>query len=65
MKIVVNGEAHVVQNETLAEVLIALGHGDAKVATAVDEEFCPASMRVTVLIKEGDRIEIVAPKQRA
>jgi sulfur carrier protein len=63
MKIIVNGETHDVQSQTLEEILIALGHGNGKVATAVNEEFCPASLRSTVLIKEGDRIEIVAPRQ--
>lgn len=63
MKIVINGKTHDVQSQTLEEVLIALGHRDAKVATAVNEEFCPTSLRATVLIKEGDRIEIVAPRQ--
>ncbi len=36
MKIMVNGEAQQMQGRTLADLLIELGHGDAKLATAVN-----------------------------
>ncbi len=63
MKIVVNGAATEVQATSLEEILDELGHGGAKVATAVNEDFVPAALRDSTEILEGDRIEIVAPRQ--
>ena len=37
--------------------------GEAKVATALNGEFVPARARAATPLKEGDRIEIVAPRQ--
>jgi sulfur carrier protein len=62
MQITVNGTATEVQAQTLADVLDELGYGDAKVATAVNESFVPATARDAPL-SPGDRIEIVAPRQ--
>ncbi|GAA6210008.1 sulfur carrier protein ThiS [Cognatishimia sp. WU-CL00825] len=63
MKIMVNGEKHEVEATSLAAILVELGHGGAKVATAVNEDFVPATLRETTEIKDGDRVEIVAPRQ--
>jgi sulfur carrier protein len=63
MKIIVNGEKTEVQSATLAAVLDELGHGGAKVATAVNEDFVPASLRASTNLDAGDRVEIVAPRQ--
>lgn len=63
MKIVVNGAQAEVQATSLTAILDELGHGGAKVATAVNEEFVPATLRDSTEIAEGDRIEIVAPRQ--
>ncbi len=63
MKIVVNGEAIEFQGKTLADLLNTLGHGDAKVATAVNEAFVAAEKRGCHVLEPGDRIEIVAPRQ--
>lgn len=63
MKITVNGEQTEVQGATLAAVLDELGHGGAKVATAVNEQFVPSSGREGHAIAAGDRVEIVAPRQ--
>lgn len=63
MKIVVNGEKVEVVATTLDAILVELGHGDAKVATALNEEFVPATMRAETAIEAGDRLEIVAPRQ--
>ena len=62
MQIMVNGTATEVQGETLASVLGELGYGDAKIATAVNGDFVPASAR-DVRLTPGDRVEIVAPRQ--
>lgn len=62
MNITINGTATDVRSDTLAAVLGELGYGDAKVATAVNEAFVPASAR-DVALSPGDRVEIVAPRQ--
>ena len=63
MKIVVNGEAREVAETTLDKALEALGYGDAKVATAVNEAFVPVALRSGHVLNDGDRVEIVAPRQ--
>ena len=63
MKLVVNGEPQEVPAATLADALQSLDLAEAKVATALNGEFVPARARAATLVKEGDRIEIVAPRQ--
>ncbi|WP_375263345.1 sulfur carrier protein ThiS [Palleronia sp.] len=63
MKIMINGTATEVRAETLGAVLGELGYGDAKVATAVNESFVPATAREQTALSPGDRVEIVAPRQ--
>jgi sulfur carrier protein len=63
VKLVVNGEAQEVPAATLAEALHSLDYGEAKVATALNGAFVPARARETTPLKDGDRIEIVAPRQ--
>ncbi len=62
MKIMINGTETEVRAGTLSTILDELGYGDAKVATAVNEAFVPASAR-DVALYPGDRVEIVAPRQ--
>lgn len=62
MNITINGTTTEVSSDTLAAVLDELGYGGAKVATAVNEAFVPASAR-DVALCPGDRVEIVAPRQ--
>jgi sulfur carrier protein len=63
VNILVNGEARNVEAATLAEILHALDFAEAKVATALNGEFVPARARSATPVKDGDRIEIVAPRQ--
>lgn len=63
MTIVLNGEKVETQSALLNEVLAELGYGDAKVATAINEEFVPETMRGDVVLGDGDRLEILAPMQ--
>ena len=63
MKLLVNGETRDIDASTLAGALAALDYADAKVATAVNGEFVPARLRAGVRLAEGDRIEVVAPRQ--
>ena len=63
MKIVLNGEVFESGAVTLADLLAELGQGEAKVATAVNEDFVPAARRAAHALHEGDRVEIVTPRQ--
>ena len=63
MRLVVNGEPQDVPAATLAEAVQSLDFGEAKVATALNGEFVPAPARALTPVKDGDRIEIVAPRQ--
>lgn len=63
MTIVLNGENIEIQATSLNEVLAELGYNDAKVATAINEEFVPETMRGDVVLSDGDRLEILAPMQ--
>ena len=63
MKIIVNGAELELGAATLAEALAALDYGDAVVATALNGHFVAARARALTELSEGDRIEIVAPRQ--
>ena len=63
MQVIVNGAPQEVAAATLAKTLVALGYADAIVATALNGEFVPKRKRAETLLSEGDRIEIVAPRQ--
>jgi sulfur carrier protein len=63
MTLIVNGERREVAAGTLAEALQALEYGEAKVATALNGKFVSARARGATQVKEGDRIEILAPRQ--
>jgi sulfur carrier protein len=63
MRILVNGDQHEVELETLALALDALGYGGKKIATAVNGRFVAAAARPAVKLADGDRVEVVAPMQ--
>ncbi|MDY8110196.1 sulfur carrier protein ThiS [Fulvimarina sp. 2208YS6-2-32] len=63
MKIMVNGEPREIAAATLKDAVSELGYGEAKVATAVNESFVPATARGATMLAEGDRLEILAPRQ--
>jgi sulfur carrier protein len=63
MKLVVNGQSQEVPAATLADALRSLDLAEAKVATALNGDFVPARERQATALKDGDRIEIVAPRQ--
>ena len=63
MKLVVNGVEQEVAAETLAAALLQLDYSDARVATALNGEFVPARKRGDTPLSDGDRIEIVSPRQ--
>ena len=61
--LMVNGEGTVMEARTLAELVTARGFGEKDVATALNGEFVPRAARAATLLRDGDRIEIVAPRQ--
>jgi sulfur carrier protein len=63
MRLLVNGEAREIEATTLAAALAALDFAEATVATALNGEFVPKRDRDSTRVKEGDRIEILAPRQ--
>lgn len=63
LDVVVNGERARTRSTTLAELLVELGYGGAKVATARNGDFVPQRKRSTEVLSGGDSIEIVAPRQ--
>jgi len=62
MQIKVNGETHVTNTATLADLLAEM-EMDGRVATAVNESFVPAQNRAETKLNNGDRVEILAPMQ--
>ena len=63
MRIEVNGEPRDVTSATLDALLAELGYGESPVATARNFEFVRVADRGATPLREGDSIEIVAPKQ--
>lgn len=63
MRIEVNGATQDVTGPTLADALTELGWADARIATALNGDFVPKSARAQTAIKQGDRLEVLAPMQ--
>jgi len=63
MRLIVNGEDRDIEAVTLAAALVALDYEDTTVATALNGEFVPKRAREATPVCEGDRIEILAPRQ--
>jgi sulfur carrier protein len=63
MKIVVNGETRDVRAPDLAALLAELDYPPELVATAVNENFVRARERAGQALIEGDRVEILTPRQ--
>jgi sulfur carrier protein len=61
MKILVNNELREIAGPTLAEALDELGYAGAVIATAVNGDFTPVRSRPTLMLREGDRLELLAP----
>jgi sulfur carrier protein len=63
MRIVLNGEPREVRAPALDAALDELGFGGATVATADNGRFVPAPARAATVLAEGDRLEVLAPRQ--
>jgi sulfur carrier protein len=61
MNILVNNEAREIAGPSLADAIAELGYGGAVIATAVNGDFAPARSRATLMLREGDRLELLAP----
>jgi len=63
MRILLNGEAVEVSKSDLDEALLELGYNSAIVATALNGEFVPVTLRGGTNLEPGDSIEVLAPMQ--
>jgi sulfur carrier protein len=63
MKIIINGEKTEVNATTLDQLLVELGYGDSRVATAVNGVFVEQGYRADCTLNEADRLEVVTPRQ--
>ena len=63
MKILVNGAWREGRAATLSGMLEELGYRDAVVSTALNGEFVPLRERAVTPLREGDRLEVLAPMQ--
>lgn len=62
-RLIVNGAETSVSATTVSGLLDELGYGDSKVATAVNGDFVSTPLRAATTLADGDRVEIVAPRQ--
>lgn len=62
MKITLNGESRDLAGPTVKDALAQIGLAEARVATALNGAFLPAAQRDEPL-KDGDRLEVLAPMQ--
>lgn len=63
MRIVLNGEPREVEARTLTALLEELGFGGLVVATAVNGDFVPVGARPAAVLGDGDRLEVLSPRQ--
>lgn len=63
LQIWVNGQQQTTEARSIAELCVELGYGDQKIATAVNSNFIPVAQRADIMLAEGDRVEILTPRQ--
>ena len=63
MKLIVNGETVETEANSLAALLAELGYKAEWIATAVNGEVVTAGHRQETPLAEGDRIEVLTPRQ--
>ena len=63
LAVIINGEPVETAAANLADLLVERDLVQAKVATALNGSFVKATRRAGMALKNGDRIEIVAPRQ--
>ena len=62
MKITINGNSQLIQANNLEDLLLERKY-QGKLATALNENFIPLNERKKTILKDGDRVEIVAPME--
>ena len=62
-KISLNGDPIETGAETLEELIAEAGYAGKQVATAVNGDFVPAALRSASHLNDGDKVEVVAPRQ--
>ena len=63
MNVVINGEPQTIDEETLFQLCQRFNDHPDFIATAVNGEFVTVKERADCQLKEGDKIEIVSPRQ--
>ena len=63
MNLIVNGKRHTASAATLDALLEELGFDQEFLATALNSDFIPAEERSICVLTDGDRIEILSPRQ--
>ncbi len=63
MNIVLNGEVQQTAAADLAALLAEIELNEAVVATALNGDYVPAEDRAATALRDGDRIEVLAPMQ--
>jgi sulfur carrier protein len=63
MDVVVNGKSIRTEAKVLAGLVAEQELSGARIATALNGNFVPERERANTLLKAGDRIEIVSPRQ--
>lgn len=63
MQIMLNGQRRQVTGPTVADVLAEIDLATARVATALNGEFLPATARATTVLAEGDALEVLSSMQ--
>ena len=63
MTLIINGETWSGEASTLAALLVVHDYEGDWIATAVNGELVQRAERAAFLLREGDRIEILAPMQ--
>ena len=63
MKLIVNGEAHEVAAQSLETLLTELAFKGEWLATALNGELVRSCERAECALSQGDRVEILTPRQ--
>jgi sulfur carrier protein len=63
MKLIVNGETLEAQSSNLAALLAELGYEGTWIATAVNGEVVVRRERQETTLADGDRVEVLTPRQ--
>lgn len=63
MNIQVNGKRHEIASTTLADLLRELDYEGVTVATALNQAFVRKAERGATMLKDGDAVEILVPRQ--